>query len=252
MLQRGSFLPLIVLLLSGALGAVFLAFSVRDDLRAADFVRAAPRASLDRPRGGPAIYAGAVLGPDDRADARGVKAAAHWWWVAENKGEDTWEARCFRREIRGLRLRDAAGNEAPITAFDTDESLSLVADDRDDFADPLFVDLASEPRFETPVIPPAAASCSGPNRQLRGRAVPPSAQAEVLACFAGGELGRCHGRPAAILALGGMARHRARRIDHAKLAVAIGASIFWALCVGAALLALSSRRNFEVVGDRRA
>ena len=213
--RGGSHWPLIPAALGAALAFTVAFASAREEVVALDILRAAPPASLTAPREGPAIYRGNVYGPPGRKDADGRESAATWWWVTEPAGKRSSRTVCFERQIAGMRLR-AGATELPITMFETAESLSLLGVDRDDdWTDPIFIDLATEPKSSSPTLPALAARCAGSKRTFISRSMRQGARAEVLACHRGGALVACDGPLGGVLAVDGMSGYRERRLERA-------------------------------------
>ena len=188
--------------------------SARAEVEPLRFLAGLPRATLDAPRAGPAIYTGRLYGPSARATALGTPSALTWWWLMTGTSKSRKTA-CFERQIDQLELR---GNGASLrfVGLASASSLSLLSNERDsDWGDPLIVDLGSQPLRSTKKLPAVASKCSGTDPTYLERWVAQGAEVEVVACYREGELRACEAPLRAVVGLGTILPHRVRRAGHA-------------------------------------
>lgn len=200
------------------------------------FLRDLPRASLDAPKKGPAIYAGRIYGPPGRATPMGEKAAITWWWVNDGFSKSRTTS-CFERQLESLELA-ADGRSVPYVALGSASSLSLLSDERgDDWGDPVVVDLGSQAAHKPDYLPDAAHKCSsGTNPIYVERWVAQGAEVEVVACYRDGALRECDAPLRSLLGLGTIVPHRQRRADHAYVPFLVACGINTVMLLGFLLI----------------
>jgi len=197
----------------------------------------APRASLDAPIMGPAIYEGTLSSSYSRVSPLGKKSAAFWWWVEQKSGK-SWKVICSKA-VRDTMVLRADRSSMKLTSFSA-PNLSLLADTREDWTEPLIVDLGALP-YEKPSakIPSEANECAAAGRTYMERRIPEGTRVEVLGCHRDGELRACEGPLAGVLSVPTLDVHRIRRRDHLMSPIRAAASFAIVL-----LLALAGANTF--------
>lgn len=176
-------------------------------------LRALPRATLDSPVKGPAIYRGQLFGPENRATPSKRAAAAHWWWV-NTGGSKSRRTSCESSATTKLELRDG-DTTLPYLALSS-ASGSVIDSGRPIAWDaPAVIDFVERGPFETTNPPPT--TCTGKSPRYIEYSIAQGAAVEVVACYRGGALQACTGRFQTVVSLPTIAAHREHRADRAYL-----------------------------------
>lgn len=202
-------------------------YSITDDLAMLRWLDGIPVARLSAPARSKAVYRGVVVGPDARRTPLGHPAAA-FWWLVEYRHKGNKRTVCSGLEQSELWLRDG-GASARLAMLERlgGPQLAVTSDDRAwsyDYSDvPTVIDLASGAETDrTEAFPPWLGHCAGDRHHYVESHLPRGAYVELAACAdAAGHLRLCDGPFGAVLSVGGLSVHRARRIEDALLGLSI-------------------------------